>query len=322
MEVTGLYDIEVDPTNSNNIFFAYADIGLLRSEDGGKTFKRSIGGLDLSTVNTFFKVVFDPDDSSIIYAGRGWWHWDSGELVKSVDGGKNWITLGSPANGLPDARVFDLALDYSSPFESRTIYAVSYGDGVFKSIDGGTSWEAINHGIEIDGEIFGKSIEIDPEDPNTLYVSLDQNGGLYKTTDGGANWQRLPLDYESIWFVEIGPHDPQTIFASVPYLETEGGLYRSLDGGASWELIFVNTFVSGIVFDPTNPLVIYVSTKDTFENTKGDGVFRSMDGGETWSSINEGLSHLSIFSIGIDPNDPSIIFIGSEGNGAFKGVGD
>ena len=284
------------------------------------TFRRSIEGLDISTVNTFFKVVFDPDDTSIIYAGRGWWHWDSGGLVKSVDGGLNWMTIGSPVNGLPDARVFDLALDHSSPIKSRTIYAASYGDGVYKSINGGTSWEAINNGIETDGEIFVKSIVIDPEDPNTLYVSLDQNGGLFKTIDGGANWERLPLAFESVWFVEISPHAPQSLYASVPFLENEGGLYLSLDGGASWELIFVNTFVSGIVFDPTNPLVIYVSTKDTSENTKGDGVFRSMDGGDTWASINEGLSHLSILTIEIDPNYPSIIFIGSEGNGAFKGV--
>jgi hypothetical protein len=71
LEVTGIYDIEVDPTHPYKVYFAYGDIGSFRSDDGGMSFTRSVGGLDRSTVNTFFKIVIDPDDPEILYAARG-----------------------------------------------------------------------------------------------------------------------------------------------------------------------------------------------------------------------------------------------------------
>ncbi|MBW8011338.1 MAG: hypothetical protein FVQ83_08865 [Chloroflexi bacterium] len=316
LEVTGVYDIEIDPTNSNNIYFAYADINFLRSENSGQTFARSVGGLDPAETNSFFTIVIDPDDPTIIYASRGWWNWNSGDILKSIDSGRNWTVIGAPSSGLPDSLVFTLVLDYSSPVENRTLYAVSYENGVYKSTDGGTSWTAINEGLGTSGNYYYQSLVIDPTDPQVLYAGVES--GLYKTTDGGATWNKLSWDMQNIGLVEIDPQDPQILYASVLY--HLGGLYRSLDGGTTWELLFSDPVVKAIAIDPFNPEIIYIATKDYDESPLGRGVFRSMDGGETWLPVNEGLSHLSIFSIEIDPNNPNILYLGTEGNGAFRGI--
>ncbi len=333
LEVTGVYDIEVDPTKPDIVYFAYGDISFFRSEDSGQTFTRSIGGLDLSTVNSFFRIAIDPEDTSILYAGRGRWYWNTGEVVKSVDGGRNWITIGNPDNGLPDARVFDLVLDYSSPVESRTIYVASYEEGIYKSIDGGNNWVAINEGIDASEGYCTRSIAIDPSNPMVLYAGFDQGGGLYKTEDGGMNWLEVPENIHEITDIVIDPQDPQTLYIGtlgywndVEQVEKEGGVYRTRDGGDTWELVFSNPvpdkflFVRELAIDPTNSEIIYVGTKDSDDNPLGFGVYRSMDGGKNWQPVNSGLSHLSIFSIQIDPTNPNILYLGTEGNGVFKGL--
>jgi len=79
-------------------------------------------------------------------------------------------------------------------------------------------------------------------------------------------------------------------------------------------------FVRELAIDPTNSEIIYVGTKDSDDNPLGFGVYRSMDGGKNWQPVNSGLSHLSIFSIQIDPTNPNILYLGTEGNGVFKGL--
>lgn len=316
LEVTGVYDIEIDPTNSDNIYFAYGDISFLRSEDRGQTFARTIGGLDPSETNSFFTIVIDPDDPTIIYASRGWWHWNSGDILKSIDSGRNWTVIGSPSSGLPDSLVFTLVIDYSSPVENRTLFAVSYENGIYKSTDGGASWNAINEGLGTSGNHYYQSLVIHPIDPQVLYAGVES--GLYKTTDGGETWNRLDWDMQNIGLVEIDPQNPQVLYVSVP--SNLGGLYQSLDGGETWELLFSDPVVKAMAIDPSNPEIIYIATKDNDEYPTGRGVFRSMDRGETWQPVNDGLSHLSIFALEIDPNNPNVIYLGTEGNGAFIGI--
>jgi hypothetical protein len=98
-------------------------------------------------------------------------------------------------------------------------------------------------------------------------------------------------------------------------------VYRSTDGGSKWELVLKDPFVMEIVTDPHSPGVVYAGTGDHpyHDQSTGNGLFRSDDSGQSWYSVNEGLTNLSIWDLVIDPSNPSILYLGTGGNGVFKG---
>lgn len=326
IETTVVYDIEVDPTNSDIVYVGYADVGLHKSMDGGITFKRFSQGLDHP--GNVFDIEIDPDDPSVIYASSGRWEWDVGDVVYSDDFGQTWEVIGNPASGLPDSAVYDLLLDHSSPLDNRILYAATYGSGVYKSEDGGRSWEDINQGLDFNGNRTVSSLALDPTDSNVLYagVALEgptsgrQYGGVYKTEDGGISWNQVDRGLQNVLDISIDPLNPATIYAATQ--QDKGGVHRSVDGGSNWELVFEDPFVMEVVTDPLNPGVVYAGTGDYpfHDQSTGNGLFRSDDNGQSWYSVNEGLTHLSIWDLEIDPTDPAILYLGTGGNGVFKGI--
>ncbi len=322
IETTVVYDIEVDPANSNNVYIGYADVGFHKSMDGGLTFKRFSQGLDHP--GNVFDIEIDPDNPNVIYASSGRWEWNSGDVVYSEDFGQTWEVIGNPESGLPDAAVYELVLDHNSPIDKRILYAASFGNGVYKSEDGGRSWIEINQGLSISGNRTVSSLAIDPADSNVLYAGVamegtGQYGGVYKTEDGGMSWNKVDQMIHNVTDISIDPHNPKIIFAATR--QDEGGVFRSTDGGSTWELVFRDPFVAEVVTDPRNPGVVYAGTGDHpyHDQSTGNGLFRSDDGGGSWYSVNDGLSHLAIWDLVIDPSDSSIMYLGTGGNGVFKG---
>lgn len=325
LETTVVYDIEVDPTNSNIVYIGYADVGFHKSMDGGITFKRFSQGLDYP--GNIFDIEIDPDNPNVIYASSGRWEWNSGDVVFSEDFGQTWQVIGNPASGLPDSVVYDLVLDHNSPIDNRILYAGTFGNGVYKSGDGGSSWVEINEGLGTNGNRSVSSLAIDPTDSNVLYAGVDmkgassdgQYGGVYKSEDGGISWNKVDQIIHSVTDISIDPHNPKIIFAATR--QYDGGVFRSTDGGSKWELVFRDPFVAEVVTDPHNPGVVYAGTGDHpyHDQSTGNGLFRSDDYGQSWYSVNEGLSHLSIWDLVIDPSDPAILYLGTGGNGVFKG---
>ncbi len=339
LETTVLHDIEVDPTNSDIVYFGYWDIGFFKTVDGGQSFKRLTQGLDHP--GNVFDIEIDPDNPETIYASTGRWEWVAGDIAKSEDGGQSWKVIGNPASGLPDSQVYALEIDTSSPVDNRILYAASYRHGVYKSFDGGESWLQINDGLGENGNLLVSSLVIDPTNPNIIYVGVDmeetwlgtitekQHGGLYRTTDGGQTWNQLDDDIPNVLSVAISPHDPNIIFISArgywdDFLQKEylGGVYRSTDGGATWSHVFEDPFVRVVSVDPRTPGLVYAGTGDNpfHDESTGHGLFRSIDGGQTWHPMNDGLTHLSINALGFDPNDPTVLYLGTGGNGVFKGI--
>ena len=332
LETTIVANIAIDPTNSQKIYFGFLDVGFLKSEDGGITFKHSNQDLKYGSV---FSIAVDERQPNILYASNAEWETNQGEIVRSDDYGETWTVVGDWSSGLPGARISALVLDSSGQVEPRPIYAASNGEGVYKSIDGGLSWEVSNNGLGMNGNQFVTSLVMDPSRPNMIYAGVDMGeadadryGGIYKTIDAGANWVQVDTGIPNVLYLAIDQDNPRIIYAAarehfddINQLYFEGGVYRSMDGGSSWDQVFSDVFVQSVAIDPQNSQIVYAGTADHpfHDQSSGKGVFRSIDGGNSWHPLNAGLGNLSISTLEIDPNNPNLIFAGTGGSGIFKG---
>ncbi|BBM73727.1 VPS10 domain-containing protein [Rhodothermus marinus] len=218
------------------------------------------------------------------------------------------------------------------------------GGGVWKSTDGGQSWQNISDGY------FGGSIgaiAVSEWDPNVIYVgggeesirgNVSHGYGMWKSTDAGKTWTFIGLpDSRHIGDIVIHPRNPDLVYVAVmghafgP--NRERGVYRSKDGGKTWEqVLFVNEDAGAVdlAMDPTNPRILYATfwrfrrTPYSFESGgEGSSLWKSTDGGDTWVELthNPGMPEPPIGKIGItvsaDPNRLYAIVEAREG-GVFR----
>ena len=196
------------------------------------------------------------------------------------------------------------------PTNNRIIYAGTAGGGVWKSNDGGTTFNPI---FDEHCQSIG-AVEVDPNDPdNTIYVgtgetwtrnSVSVGDGLYKSVDGGTNWTRMGFEKsERIANIIVNPKNSQEIYAAVLGAlwgdSEERGVYKTTDGGATWNKILYTNAKTGcadLAMDPTDPNTLYASmwefrrTGWSFESG-GDNsaLYKSTDGGATWNKIHNGF---------------------------------
>ncbi len=230
----------------------------------------------------------------------------------AVASGGVWLTTNNGATWTP---VFDtqgsysigcVTLDPSNPAvvwvgsgENNSQRSVSFGDGVYRSLDGGTTWQNMGLGAS---EHVGM-IAVDPRDSATVWVAaqgpLWKSGGdrgLYKTTDAGATWQRVLhiSDDTGVNEVHLDPRDPDIVYATAYQRRRhvwtlinggpEGGLHKSTDGGATWRKISkglptVDLGRIGLDLSPVDPDVVYAIVEAAQDES---GIFRSSDRGESW----------------------------------------
>lgn len=243
-------------------------------------------------------IVVDPVNHSIWYVAAS-----SGGVWKTINAGVTWQPI---FDGQSSYSIGCLAIDPTDRFtiwvgtgENNSQRSVGYGDGVYKSIDGGQSFTRV--GLET-SEHIGK-IVIHPEDGNTVYVAaqgpLWKSGGergLYKTTDGGKTWTKILniSDDTGINEVLMDPTNPDILYASAYQRRRhtwvlidggpESGIHKSTDGGATWKAI--NRGLPGgdkgrigLAISPINPEIVYAIV----EAAEGQsGFYRSADRGETW----------------------------------------
>ena len=342
-QTTVAQTIAVDPQNSNLVYAGYWDIGFFKSLDGGISFKKVNEGFTY-TENTF-DIIVDPANSANLYAACGWWDDNLGEVYKSTDFGESWTPL---TNGIPDAQIWSIALDKNSPVATRTLYAASYGNGVYKTTDGGANWFAINTGLGIDTNLQVRKIYIDPNNSDILYAGMESiqteddgganvtiNGGLFKSTNAGDSWTRIDasLPQISVWDIEVVIGNSDIIYTGVSseYNHSEGtdyygGVYKSTDGGTSWEMVNSgfgladNLNISSIAISPAHNDIVYAVSYDApyHDECSGRGIFKTSDAGANWTPINNGLGVLYYNVITIDPSTPTILYAGSGGNGILK----
>ena len=220
--------------------------------------------------------------------------------VSAHAGINKWTSIG-PVNESISA----LAID---PLNPTTLY-IATASGIFKSTNGGTSWQAANTGLT---SISVNAIAINPVNPTTLYASGYATGtqsAIFKSTNGATSWQTVTTGlYLSYAFtIAIDPINPMILYVGTDF----GGIFKSSNAGASWQTLNWNGVPSPIVsgvnalaIDPVNTTTLYART--------GEGVFKSTDAGASWQAINTGISALAI-----DPVNPATLYVGTD-NGVFK----
>ena len=217
---------------------------------------------------------------------------------KSIDGAANWSASSA---GLRGSSVTSFAFDSSN---SNIIYAGT-NIGVFKSINGGTSWSLTGTGNPASAPPSVNALVTDPSNPNVIYAASDF--GVYKSTDGGGTYTQKNSGFSvAVAFsIAIDPVTPTTLYAGMLM-----GMFKSTDGGENW-LVIQNGFealpdVNELVIDPSNSAIIYMGTRQ--------GMYKTTNGGALWTHINNGsiMGTTQISALVIDPLNPSTLYAGSQ----------
>ena len=166
--------------------------------------------------------------------------------------GPAWTNIGpSPA------AVQAIAVD---PHGTGTVFIGSVAAGVKKSIDGGTTWSAVNNGLTTP---IASALAIDASGPQTVYAG--NNGGLFKTDDGGTTWRRLPSITNSVASIATDPKRPGVVYVEAFNNLSNGAIRKSTDGGATWTDVRTTTAaVFKITIDPAEPDTVYLPTDGIF----------------------------------------------------------
>jgi photosystem II stability/assembly factor-like uncharacterized protein len=229
---TGISGLAVDPTAPQTVYGAARTSGLFKTIDGGASWSAIDQGI--GSEEELFSVAIDPTDPQTLFAGANY------TAFKSTDGGENWVEVGT--GGLEFAgRILAMVVD---PTDPQTVYAgaavgsQSEFDGVYKSVDGGTTWAMANDGIAFRYEAL--ALAMDPSDPATIYAAVGclnnddcPDGRIYKSTDGAGSWEDVLVADAYFSSVIVDPSAPETVYAG-DYLQ---GVFLSSDGGAHWMTI-------------------------------------------------------------------------------------
>lgn len=268
----------------------------------------------------------DPKEPSRYFAAAA-----SGGVWRTVNNGATWTPVFDNESSYS---IGAITLDAKNPLvvwvgtgENNSQRSVSYGDGVYKSEDGGKSWK--NMGLKT-SEHIGK-ILIDPRDSNVVYVaaqgplwSAGKERGLYKTTDGGKTWNQILKISENtgVTDIVIDQQNPDTIYAAAyqrrrhVWTLVDGGpesaIHKSTDGGATWKklktgLPTVDLGRIGLTISPVDNNVLYATVEAA---DKKGGIFRSTDRGESWERRNEFDATAMYYSqIVADPKNVDRIYV-------------
>jgi photosystem II stability/assembly factor-like uncharacterized protein len=266
-----------------------------------------------------------PGDPNIVYVGSA-----SGGVWKTTNGGITWKPIFEREGTLS---IGDIALAPGNPDvvwvgtgESNVRNSVSFGDGVYKSTDGGKTWQHM--GLKDTEHI--SAIAINPQNSDIVYIGAlghafgpNEERGVFMTTDGGKTWTKtLYIDSEhGVADLEIDPTNPNILYAGMWSFERKpwthrsgsekGGVYKSIDGGRTWNKL-TNGLPKlmgriGVRVAPSNPNVVYVIVE-----AKDGTLYRSDDRGENFklASKNEAIVSRGFYytRVRVDPTNENHIF--------------
>jgi photosystem II stability/assembly factor-like uncharacterized protein len=226
--------------------------------------------------------------------------------------------------------------------EMTTIYVGAASGGVWKSVDGGTTFKPVfdKNPVQSIG-----AIAIDPERPKTVWVgtgeswtrnSVSVGDGIYKSTDGGETWTNMGLrESERVTRIAVDPTNGDVVYACVPGKlwsdSPDRGLYKTTDAGKSWTLVLkgknLSTGCSSVSMDPHDPEVLFAgmwdfrrkgwtfrSGGDSPEAPSGSGLYHSADGGKTWTELTAATTKgipegpWGRVEVAVAPSDPNIVY--------------
>jgi photosystem II stability/assembly factor-like uncharacterized protein len=299
-----------------------------------------IGGLG-------YDVRMRPDNPDRMYVTDAW----SGVNI-SNDGGKTWLASnqgitsfgGLSGDAIP---VFSLTI---SPQNPDIIWAGTQGiRGIFKSIDGGKTWQKKDQGVAENEGLSLRGFTVDPKNPEIVYAAGEissfvwsgrqQNGTqafdlvkgvVYKTTDGGEHWNAIWRGDNLARYVIIDPRDSNIIYVSTGLFDRDAsnedpkggnlggvGILKSTDGGKNWRVFnqangLDNLYVGTLFMNPANPDVLLAGTGIAGPGGMGTkmGVYLSTDGGESWKWVLQNTMDAPISAVEYAQSNPNIAYAG------------
>lgn len=291
-------DVELDPFNSSIIYLSIAGRKFFISFDSGSTWQERIQGIQHDFIES---IAVDPKQKNVIYLAC-----ISG-IYKTTDQGLHWTLKILNQNYIPPINQVVV-----NPIKNNLIYATT-NDGVFLSDNAGERWIKANKGIE---KHYGYSLCVNPLD---LMVYVCTNYGFFKTVDPNMGWKMYSkgLSSQSISKLFQDPFDKNLLYGFI----TNHYLCRYDRLKLKWDFLPTEYAVSDVVADPNNRNVLYAVASNQ------NCVIRSSDGGKNWVETGKGMfSSKPLSSIQIDPNQPKVLFVGtntgkmSGGDGLFKSI--
>ena len=325
------------PGKPNVFYFAAVNGGLWKSTDYGVKWTPIF---DHEPTGSIGAIAVAPSDPKVIYVGSGEGlqrpDLSVGDgIYKSTDEGETWRHL-----GLRDGQQINRIL--VDPRDANRVFVAVLGHpygpnverGVFRSTDGGETWQKVLYKDESTGAM---DLAFDPSNAQSVYAVLwaarrppwttgnSFNGpgsGLYKSTDGGMSWRALtrglPTIEEGLGRIglAIAPSDPKRVYAMVDAREL-GGVYRSDDAGENWQRVNAERRIWGrgsdfaaVTVAPDNEDTVYVANTSTYRSTDGGHVFHAIKGAPGGDDYH---------TVWINPENPQIILLGSD-QGAIVSV--
>ncbi|MBK7692074.1 MAG: glycosyl hydrolase [Bacteroidetes bacterium] len=321
------------PNDTKIIYVGTAGGGVWKSSNAGTTYKsifdkycQSIGAIGISPKNpaTVYVGTGESNMRNSVSIGNG--------MYKSTDAGDNWKAIGLDSTE-------HISKIIVHPTNDQIVYVAVPGPlwsdskhrGLYKSVNGGETWEKILYKNEKTG---CAELLMDPKDPNILFASMWQfrrqpfsfnsggeGSGLFKSTDGGITWKEITNGLPAKPFgriaMTLAPSDPKKMWAIVESKNT--GLYISDDGGESWKSQSASMnvcarpfYFSTIEVDPKDPKRVY---------RPGFLFAYSEDGGYSFSeaSYEGGGLHPDMHALWIHPNNPDVLYLGTDG-GLYRSI--
>mgnify|MGYP000350869503 CR=1 FL=1 len=318
-------DFAVNPEDHSEFYVASASGGVWKTTDGGTTFEPVF---DSEGSYSIGHVAMDPKNHNVVWVGTGENNnqrsvsYGDG-LYKTIDGGKSWKKM-----GLENSE--HIGMIEIHPENSDIVYVAAYGPlwnagedrGLYKTTDGGETWERVLH---VDEHTGINEVHMDPRDPKTLYATSHQRrrrtwtyigGGpgsaVYKSTDGGENWRKIMKGLPNGNHIgrigmDISPANPDVLYAIVDASEGEG-FYRSTDRGESWtkrsDYSTSSNYYQEIFADPQDVDRVY--SMNTFGQV-------TVDGGKSWNSMGTKNRHVDDHALWINKDRPENMLIASDG---------
>ncbi len=346
LEVTTGYAVVFDPFDTNHVYIANTDIGLMESTDGAASWKSATvnNGIPKNWVNSTYWLTFDPEVKGKAWAVMSATHdlprpkmWRTkdpsefkGGILVTENGGASW----TPVSGnIGEAAFTHVLIDPSSNRQARTLYACAFGKGVYKSVDGGKTWLLRNNGIKEQQPLAWRITRSEKDGMLYLVVNRrsedgsignDGDGALYRSGNGGDTWEKmtLPEGTNAPTSIIVDPENQGTILLSAwgrvtvnPFTpDIGGGIFLSNDGGKTWmPVLQKDQHIHDISFDPR--------IKTYYACGFNNAAYRSNDMGKTWQTIPR-YDFKWGKRVDIDPRDASKVFIVTFGGGIWYGPVD
>ena len=302
------------------VMTTYGD-GVYKSTDAGKTWKK----MGLEKTLQIARIVIHPRNSDIVYvAAQGAINGPTQDrgIYKSTNGGVTWTKV-LFVNDLTGCA--ELSMDMSNP---KVLYAAMWhhqrlpwkvisggpGSGLYKSVDGGDTWEKIHNGLP--KELGKMAIAVSRANPEKVYAVIEsdtekEQGGLFVSNDAGKSWNKVSSNHELVqrawYYIEVFPdtQDENTVYVM------SASALRSIDGGKTWDHIYTqHGDYHDVWINPHNSKNIAVSDDG--------GTSISFNGGKTFSLITNNMPTAQIYRVNVDNSFPYRIYGGQQDNTSVR----